>query len=89
MVASESLLINFEGKRRSFIVYKKKFFNEILVFNAYTERNNWCHALERDHCLAIVAVQIVELKKSSNNCSKFMRAAHSNLQRQNTVYSHK
>ena len=54
-----------------------------------TERNNWCHALERDQCLAIVAVQIVELTNSSNRCSKFMRAAHSNLQRQNTVYSHK
>ena len=54
----------------------------------HTERNNWCHALERDQCLAIVAVQIVELIKSSNKCSKFMRATHCNLQRQNTVYSH-
>ena len=54
----------------------------------YTERNNWCNALERDQCLAIVAVQIVELINSSNKCSKFMRAAHSNLLRQNTVYSH-
>ena len=56
----------------------------------YTERNNWCHALEKDQCLAIVAVQIVELMNLSNKCTKFMRAAHnSNLQRQNTVYSHK
>ena len=58
--------------------------------NSYTEKNNWSHALERDQCLAIVvAVQIVELINSSNKCLKFMRAAHSNLQRQNTVYSHK
>ena len=55
----------------------------------HMERNNWCHALERDQCLAIVAVQIVELINSSNKCTKFMRAAHSILQRQNTVYSHK
>ena len=58
-------------------------------YSHYTERNNWCHALERDQCLAIVAIQIVELINSSNKCSKFMRAAHSNLQRQNTVYPHK
>ena len=55
----------------------------------YTERSNWCHALERDQSLAIVAVQIVELINSSNKCSKFKRAAHSNLQRLNTGYSHK
>ena len=42
-----------------------------------------------EYDLIIVAVQIVELINSSNKCSKFMRAAHSNLQRQNTVYSHK
>ena len=53
------------------------------------ERNNWWRALERDQCLAIVPVQIVELINSSNKCSKFMRDAHSNLQRQNTMYSHK
>ena len=38
---------------------------------------------------SIVSVQIVELRNSSNKWSKFMRAAHSNLQRQNTMYSHK
>ena len=59
------------------------------ILHGYTERNNWCHALERDQCLAIMAVQIVELINASNKCSKFMRAAHSNLQRQNTVYSRK
>ena len=58
-------------------------------YSHYTERNNWCHALERDQCLAIEAIQIVELINSSNKCSKFMRSAHSNLQRQNTVYPHK
>ena len=41
----------------------------------YTGRNNWWRTLQRDQCLAIVAVQ--------------MRAAHNNLQRQNTMYSHK
>ena len=59
-----------------------------MQFN-YTEGNNWFHALERDQCLAVVAFQIVELINSSSKCSKFMRAAHSNVQRQNTVYSHK
>ena len=59
------------------------------LIHAYTERNNWYYALERDQFLAIVAVHIVELRNSSNKCSKFMRAAHSNLQRQNTMYSHK
>ena len=59
------------------------------VWVFYTERNNWWRALERDQCLAIVAVRIVELINSSNKCSKFMRAAHSNLQRQITMYSHK
>ena len=56
---------------------------------SHTERNNWCHALERDQCVPIVTVQIVELINSSNKCKKFMRAAHNNLQRQNTVCSHK
>ena len=55
----------------------------------HTERNNWCHALERDQCLAIVAVQIVEVINSSNNCSKFMRAAHSNLQTKYCVFTYK
>ena len=36
-----------------------------------------------------MAVQIVKLIDSSNEWSKFMRAAHSNLQTQNTMYSHK
>ena len=72
--------------RKRFVIHR---FLNTGHFLSYTERNNWCHALERDQCLAIVAVQIVELIKSSNKFSKFMRAAHSNLQRQNTVYSHK
>ena len=42
--------------------------------------------LKETSFLAIVAVQIVELINSSNKCSKFMRAAHSNLQRQNNVH---
>ena len=54
---------------------------------SYTEINDWWRALERDQCLAIVAVQIVI--NSGNKWSKFMRAAGSNLQRQNTMYLHK
>ena len=51
------------------------------------EGNNWWHVLKRDQCLAIVAVQIVELINSSNESLKFMQAAHSNLQGKNTIYS--
>ena len=58
--------------------------------NLLTTRREITGAMHsRDQCLAIVAVQIFELINSSIKCSKFMRAAHNNLQRQNTIYSHK
>ena len=86
-------LIKLSLMQRNFFfdrISKKCFFDSKKMFSQctlyYTERNSWCHALERDQCLAVVAVQIVELRNSSNNCSKFTRAAYSNLWRQNTVY---